>query len=70
MMYEKEQNQGDNPHKKVVLNKVFREEDKSPRNEKLVHSQWQCQIHTTWTKDPTQFKHWHLRLETAQGIVF
>ena len=30
MMYEKEQNQGDNPHKKVVLNKVFREEDKSP----------------------------------------
>ena len=24
------QNQGDNPYKKVVLNKVFREEDKSP----------------------------------------
>ena len=30
MMYEKEQNQGDNPCKKVVLKKVFREEDKSP----------------------------------------
>ena len=26
----KKQNQGDNPYKKVVLNKVFREEDKSP----------------------------------------
>ena len=30
MTYETEQNQDDNPHKKVVLNKVFREEDKSP----------------------------------------
>ena len=30
MMYETEQNQDDNPYKKVVLNKVFREEDKSP----------------------------------------
>ena len=30
MMYETVQNQGDNPYKKVVLNKVFREEDKSP----------------------------------------
>ena len=29
MLYETEQNQGDNPYKKVVLNKVFREEDKS-----------------------------------------
>ena len=30
MMSEMVQNQGDNPDKKVVLNKVFREEDKSP----------------------------------------
>ena len=30
MMYETVQNQEDNPYKKVVLNKVFREEDKSP----------------------------------------
>ena len=30
MMYETMQNQDDNPCKKVVLNKVFREEDKSP----------------------------------------
>ena len=30
MTYETVQNQNDNPHKKVVLNKVFREEDKSP----------------------------------------
>ena len=28
--YETEQNQDDNPYKKVVLIKVFREEDKSP----------------------------------------
>ena len=28
--HETVQNQGDNPYKKVVLNKVFREEDKSP----------------------------------------
>ena len=31
MMYETVQNQGDNPYKKVVLNKVFKEEDKSPK---------------------------------------
>ena len=30
MMYKTEQNQVDNPYKKVVLNKVCREEDKSP----------------------------------------
>ena len=30
MMYETVQNQDDNPYKKVVLNKVFREEDKPP----------------------------------------
>ena len=30
MMYETGQNQGNNPYKKVVLNKVFKEEDKSP----------------------------------------
>ena len=30
MMYETMQNQDDNPYKKVVLNKVFREEDKFP----------------------------------------
>ena len=30
MMYETVQNQDDNPYKKVVLNKVYREEDKSP----------------------------------------
>ena len=30
MMYETEQNQDDNPYKKVVLNKVYREQDKSP----------------------------------------
>ena len=30
MKYETMQNQDDNPYKKVVLNKVFREEDKSP----------------------------------------
>ena len=30
MMYETVQNQEDNPYKKVVLNNVFREEDKSP----------------------------------------
>ena len=30
MMYKTEQNKDDNPYKKVVLNKVFREEDKSP----------------------------------------
>ena len=30
MTYETVQNQEDNPYKKVVLNKVFREEDKSP----------------------------------------
>ena len=30
MMYGTVQNQDDNPYKKVVLNKVFREEDKSP----------------------------------------
>ena len=30
MMYETMQNHDDNPYKKVVLNKVYREEDKSP----------------------------------------
>ena len=30
MMYDTMQNQDDNPYKKVVLNRVFREEDKSP----------------------------------------
>ena len=30
MMFEMVQNQGDNSYKKVVLNKVFKEEDKSP----------------------------------------
>ena len=30
MKYKTEQNQDDNPYKKVVLNKVFREEDKYP----------------------------------------
>ena len=30
MMYETEQSQYDNPYTKIVLNKVFREEDKSP----------------------------------------
>ena len=30
MMYETMQNHDDNPYKKVVLNKVFREEDISP----------------------------------------
>ena len=30
MMYETMQNQDDNPYKKVVLNKVFKEKDKSP----------------------------------------
>ena len=30
MTYETGQNQGDNPYKKVVLNKVFKDEDKSP----------------------------------------
>ena len=34
MMYETVQNQDDNPYKKVVLNKVFREEDKSPEMRK------------------------------------
>ena len=29
-MCETMQNQDDNPYKKVILNKVFREEDKSP----------------------------------------
>ena len=29
IMFEMVQNQGDNPYKKVVLNKVFRAEDKS-----------------------------------------
>ena len=31
MMYETEQSLDDNPYKKVVLNKVYREEDKSPK---------------------------------------
>ena len=39
MTYETVQNQDDNPYKKVVLNKVFREERQIPRNEKLVHFQ-------------------------------
>ena len=39
MAHEKMQNQDDNPYKKVVLNKVFREEDKSPEMRKLVHFQ-------------------------------
>ena len=30
LTYETEQNQGENPYKKVVLNKVFREEEISP----------------------------------------
>ena len=30
MMFEMVQNQGDNSYKKVVLNKVFKEEEKSP----------------------------------------
>ena len=30
MMYETEQGQDDNPYNKIVLNKVFSEEDKSP----------------------------------------
>ena len=34
MTYETMQNHDDNPYKKVVLNKVFREEDKITRNEK------------------------------------
>ena len=35
MTFEMVQNQGDNPYKKVVLNKVFREEDKSPEMRNL-----------------------------------
>ena len=37
MMFEMVQNQGDNSYKKVVLNKVFKEEDKSPemRNQSI-----------------------------------
>ena len=38
MMYETVKNQY-NQYKKVVLNKVFREEDKSPEMRKLVHFQ-------------------------------
>ena len=34
MMHETEQSQDDNPYKKVVLNKVFREGDKSPEMRK------------------------------------
>ena len=30
MMYKTEKNQDDKPYKKVVLNKVYREEDRSP----------------------------------------
>ena len=30
VMYEIEQNQDDNSYKKIVLNKVYREEDKTP----------------------------------------
>ena len=30
MTYETKQHQDNNPYKKVILNKVFREEDKSP----------------------------------------
>ena len=37
MTYETEQSQDDNPYKKVVLNKVFRQEDKSLEIEKQVH---------------------------------
>ena len=47
MMYEAVQNQDDNPYKKVVLNKVFREEDKSPEMRNWSIFQGQCQIHTT-----------------------
>ena len=39
MTCETTQTQDDNPYKKVVLNKVFKEEDKSPRNEKMVYLQ-------------------------------
>ena len=39
MMYEPVQNHDDNPYKKVVLNKVFREEDKSPEMRNPVHFQ-------------------------------
>ena len=39
MAYETAQIQDDNLYKKVVLNKVFKEEDKSPEMRNLVHLQ-------------------------------
>ena len=37
MTCETAQIQDDNPYKKIILNKVFKEQDKFPRNEKLVY---------------------------------
>ena len=57
MTYETVQNQDDNPYKKVVLNKAFREEDKSPemRNCSIFSDNVRYIQHEQ--KDPTQIKH-------------
>ena len=51
MMYETMQNQDDNPYKKVVLNKVFKEEDKSPemRNWSIFSDNVRCIQHEQMT---------------------
>ena len=54
--------QGDNPYKKVILNKVLREEDKSPEmwNWSIFSDNVRYVQHEQMTQ--TKFKHWHLRL--------
>ena len=67
------QNQADNPYKKVVLNKVFREEDKSPemRNWSIVsdnvryiqHEQMTPHTFNIDTLDYREHKDLHLKLK-------
>ena len=71
--YETMQNQDDNPFKKVVLNKVFREEDKSPEmrnwsifsdNVKYIqHEQMTPQTFNTDTLDYRHHKELYLKLK-------
>ena len=76
MMCETMQNQGDNPYKKVVLNKVFREENKSPemRNWSIFsdnvryiqHEQITTQTLNTDTLDYRQHKQLYLKLKEEE----
>ena len=72
MMYKTVQNQDDNPYKKVVLKKVFREEDKSPEmrnwsifsdNVRYIHEQMTPQNLNIDTLDYRHHKELYFKLK-------